>query len=82
MPDITLQYVLEIIGKRIDDLQSEVRNYHQSFINFEEGKLSVLIEKVAKLEKDNWLLTRIVYGACGVILLAVLTALIYLVVKR
>lgn len=53
MAEITLKDLYDIIDKRITSLETEVREYNRSFVKFEEGKVSDLIQRVTKLEGEN-----------------------------
>lgn len=53
MAEITLKDLYDIIDKRITSLEGEVREYNRSFVKFEEGKVSDLIQRVTVLEGEN-----------------------------
>lgn len=52
MSEITLEFVLNTINKRIDDLQTEIKGYHASFVAFEEGKLTQALQDIEKNKGD------------------------------
>lgn len=53
MPEITIKDLYDIINQRINGLETEVREYNRSFVRFEEGKVSMLIERVTRLEEEK-----------------------------
>lgn len=52
MPEITLEFVLTTINRRIDDLQVEIKGYRAEFVRFEEGKLTQALQDIEKSKGD------------------------------
>lgn len=62
------------LSETLEGIAESVRTIEAAIIRFESTHSS-LSDRISRLEK-------IVYGGCGIVLTAVLTALIYLVVKQ
>ena len=73
----------ELVGLRRDmqELKADVKSMAETFQNFEAGRLTTLEVFVAKMAAEFSPVQKAVYGMIGVVLLAVLGALVMLVVK-
>lgn len=52
MNEITIKDLYDIIDKRFTGLEGKVEKYHDSFIRFEEGKLTQALQDLEKAKGD------------------------------
>lgn len=90
MPELSIDRLLEHIDKRFDTLQTDVNGIRQDFNTFEAGRLTDLTAKVAVLEEreknqtkkdDDNFLKKFGYKIVEYIILAVIAAGMFLVIK-
>ncbi len=82
MSEITIKEVYRLIENVEIRLVVKIEKVYDAFLRLEEGKVTQLLEDVARYKVELSLIKRIVYSACGFVLLAVLSSIIYLVIKR
>lgn len=54
--EITLEFVLNSINRRIDGLETSIKEYRGEFVRFEEGKLTQALQDIQKSKGDILLL--------------------------
>lgn len=83
--EITIREVYDLVDKKMGDLDkslgSRIEKLSDAFMKLEEGRVSALEKQVAELTASYHPIRLIVYGMVGMILITVLGALLYLVIK-
>lgn len=89
MTEITTKEVYELVQGAEIRLKQEISRVYDAFLKLEEGKVTELLqakvkheEELKRLRDEYKPVKAIVYGMVAFILLAVLGALVYLVVKH
>ncbi len=84
MNEITIKDLYDIIDKRFTGLEAKVEKYHDSFVHFEEGKLTQALQDIEALKADvkenksaserrkDW-----IWGAAEKIIFAIIGALLF-----
>ena len=82
MSEITTKEIYDLVNKLDEKLSIKIDKVYVAFMELEAGRLSSVEKKLTEIVAEHKPVKAIVYGMTGFILLAVLSALVYLVVKR
>ena len=89
MPDITTKEIYNLVEQVETRLGIKIEKVYDAFLRLEEGKVTELLESRAKQEAELRAIRaeykpvkQVVYGLVGLVLTIVLTALVYLVIKK
>lgn len=79
--EIPIKQVYEIVDKAKVEITGHILRLEAKFDSLEAGRVSSLEREMAEVRVNQGLIMKLVYGAVGVILLTVLGALLYLVIR-
>lgn len=82
MNEITTKEIYDLIGKVEERLTSKIEKVHDAFLVLEEGKVTELLKDMAEIKAEQKPIKMIVYGMVASVLLTVLSALLYLLLKH
>ena len=80
--EITTKDVYELVNKAEERLTSKIERVYDAFLKLEEGKVTELLQDVARIKTEQKPIRLIVYGMVGIVLATVLGALLYLVIRK